>query len=490
MDSPRQEPRSGWTRTALTGLAGALALLALWWPLHPARPPEDSGDLYTNLTVARHLARGEGFLVDVTYPLSFAHPFARRLPQPLIHRDPGQPLLLTAPCLAANGDPGRTVDLVRRQHWLLLGGIAGLGAGALLARRRPRDIAPWLILLGAHPLLAFAVDWGLSELTAALLLLGLWVRLPRAGRRGPRPADGLLAGALVLLRSDLGWVPLLWWLQAVWTEREAGRRRLPWRRLWLGPLVALLVWSPWLVRNAVVTGRPWFSLQAEAELVKMTRPWPGYSVYLQLEPQPSASALARDPLPILRKAFRGLRFYALNLHRLLPWPLLAAGAVELLRRRRRSRPAALAAATLLLLAGQYAWFDHSLRHLLVLVPILYWEAAALFGDGLRRALAGLPRWPRGAGERTLSWLLPPLVTGAVLWAAPLRLPGWDHAAATARADRGTLPARLEAAERSGSLFVTSSAVPWFSGRPGVWDPGDPAVRGRIAAWLGVADGGE
>lgn len=78
---------AGGRRAALAaGLAVALLACAIWPLLHPARPLLPTDDLYTHLSVARHLARGDGFLCDIAYPLSFAWPFARALPQPLVHR--------------------------------------------------------------------------------------------------------------------------------------------------------------------------------------------------------------------------------------------------------------------------------------------------------------------------------------------------------------------------------------------------------------------
>ena len=86
--------------------AAVQALLAcVTWPLlHPARPLLPTDDLYTHLSVTRHLARGDGFLCDIAYPLSFAWPFARVLPQPLVHRPPGWPVALLLPYAAVGGE--------------------------------------------------------------------------------------------------------------------------------------------------------------------------------------------------------------------------------------------------------------------------------------------------------------------------------------------------------------------------------------------------
>ena len=48
-----------------------------------------------------------GFVTDVVYPLSLAFPFAARVPQPLVHRPPGYPLLLTGPVALSGVDGSR-----------------------------------------------------------------------------------------------------------------------------------------------------------------------------------------------------------------------------------------------------------------------------------------------------------------------------------------------------------------------------------------------
>ncbi len=109
-------PTGAATRRAnrLWPLAAGLVFGCVWAVLHAPVPPDPNADLYDNLSVARHLVRGEGFLCDLAYPLSFAFPFAARVPQPLIHRPPGQPLLLTLPVLAARGDREAAVRETQR----------------------------------------------------------------------------------------------------------------------------------------------------------------------------------------------------------------------------------------------------------------------------------------------------------------------------------------------------------------------------------------
>lgn len=499
------------------GLVAALVLLAIWVPWHPAEPLLPTADLYTHASCARHLVRGEGFQTDIAYPLSFAFPFARQLPQPLIHRGPGFALVMTLPYAAAGGDPTRTILYARFLQILLLGLIVWTGATAFLRRGQLVDLAPWGVLLGTSALLVFAVDWIFDELLASWLLLVLWLRI-RTGQH-PRLLDGLLAGLLTLLRLELFWVPLLWWLWFGLERQQQDRRHnFPDRhrlKSWLLALgLILLVQVPWAARNLQLTGQLFFSLQGQAELAKDTRAWPGYSVYQQLTPQPVGRVLGDDPIPLLRKVARGVKFHILHLPDLVPWPyLLLMGLLVMMLIRgkitqtpcpfRRDRdtplgilpddnplgPLAAAGFTTLLLIMFYALFDHSLRHLLVIFPILAWECSPLTGHLATDLLARrLPSWPHQAHPVVLL-LASAALTGLVVWATGQPLVGWDQARSQARAAAPRLAGQVEAFRQAppDSLFVPNGAWPWYADRPGVWDPGEEGTRQRIRDYLAGDD---
>ncbi len=482
-------------RALLGGLAVALLVGAGWTATHPARPLEPTGDLYTHLMVARHLTRGEGFVTDIAYPLAFAWPFARRLPQPLIHRAPGYALLLAGPVAAVGGDPDRSIAAARILQLGILTGLLWLGSSAWLARGRPGAAVGWALLLAAHPLAAYAIDWGHDEWPAALVLLAVWLR-HRDGARSPAAGDGLLLGALALLRPELLWLPILWWLLR-------GPVRPPRRAVLVCSLAFVLVAGPWAVRNALLTGDPLFSLQSRAEHLKDTRTFPEYQVYRQLEPQPLLPTLLADPEPVARKTVRGLRFFRAEQGAFMP-PVITVGllllGLELLRRRclgwRRgptARPAipklvagpGLAGLSLGLLACLYAVFDHSVRHFEVLLPIVAWELGALLVEApwawvrSRLETAG-----RGGIPVLPSWLAvsAAALAALVLVRAAVRPPtGWDQAEAAAQHSAAQVGAEVERlrAAPAGVVFVQTAAAPWFADRPAVWSPLDDGVRRRI-----------
>ncbi len=474
-------------------------------------PPLPTSDLYTHLSVARHLVRGEGFVTDITYPLSFAHDFARKRPQPLIHRSPGYTMLLVGPVLAAHGDPELAVRYTRWLQLVFLFLLIWLGMRAYLQRFHILSLLLWYYLLRTNPLFQLALDWSMVEVACALILMFLWLRM-RDRTADPTPLDGLLTGVLALLRPDLIWVPILWWL---WVRRttltddptavKSGHRFFS-PRLRLALLITLLTVTPWLVRNSVVTGNPLFSLQGEAELVKDTSAWPQYTVYKQLAPQPLDKVLTGDLVPVARKCARGLKFYGREIGSFMPLPQLAVGILVLLWvllgffSRKWSPPApesslgpiALAVGTLGLLCCQYAPFDHSLRHLLVLLPILTWELAPVFSDNLVNNLQKIVRQTNPVLRGCLGIIPPPYaIMAAVAFlllfsAFPiLPLTGWDQAVDQAEQ---LAPQVLERAAQIADseeqvLFVAWPAVTWYADRPAVWDPDDDTVRQKIRAWL-------
>ncbi len=493
----------------------ALLLVAIWLIVYPPLPHLPTSDLFTHLSVARHLLQGDGFVSDVTYPLSFAFDFARQLPQPLIHRGPGFALLLTIPVAQNLDDPTAAVQQVR---WLQLGCLAlivWIGTSSFLNRRKYLAVGSWLVFLLMSPLLVFSVSWAFSELQAGLILLLLWLRHRDVPSQGPGPVDGFLAGMLILLRWDLLWLPLLWWVWGRLELRTVARRKtssaevpvLPPvtnRRLLLALAVVLLINLPWLVRSTRLTGNPFFTLQANAELVKDTRSWPQYSVYRQLDPQPLAKVLSEDPIPVLRKFVRGLKFYFRDLGRLFPWAglvVMALGLMVYLRGGIDSRPCPLrpnaqhpmtiipdesplgplvtAGLSLIILIFQYSFFDHSLRHLLVLYPLLTWEWAGLLADLWDK----IP--PRAKPRLGLSYPTVLILTYLLIRTTLQPLPGWEFAAEQARAQIGDLAGKTQSLLQDPAPvpFVDSSAAPWYANRPAVWDPGDEKVRIRIRKYL-------
>ncbi len=461
-------PHSG-RRTAAAVVAAAVLVMGLVWGLgRPARQLLPSADLYTHLSVARHLVRGEGYLTDCAYPLSFAYPFACALPQPLIHRMPGFGTLLTVPWLLSGQDADRAVAAVRFLQIALVLVIVALGSYTLARRGSVAGVPFWLILLGTSPLLGFAVDWGQDEVLTGALLLAGWVHLRRGS--GPSPLFiGTLAGLLGLVRLELLWVPMVWWV-ALAPRGQNGPGRSPGFGLMLAMAAVVLI--PWSLRNLELTGQPFFTLQSVAEAAKDTQTFPGYSVYQGLAPQPVLHFAAEHIEPLARKTARGLRFYIENAPGFLAWPWWLVILASTLLPRLRCRGLMTAGGTALLMMILYVPFDHSLRHLLPLFPVLAWELAAF----------ATPAEPSFTGRRTALRGL--ILAGAAAVAAlvfPCRLPGWESAARNAEQLQEQVRLETSRLRRAppGVAFTPYAAATWYADRAAVWDPMDARVRQRI-----------
>ncbi len=465
----------------------AVLFTAAWLALHPALPVPVNADLYTHLGVARHLVQGDGFLCDLAYPLSAAFDWGRELPQLLLVRQPAFGVLLTVPYVLAGRDPATTVTSVHLMQALLLGLAAWIGLHGL-SRHGALAAAPaWLLVLLASPLLHLAASWGWTELAGGLGLLAAWVRWrQRAAAAGRRRLllDGLLAGAIAMLRLDLAWVPLLWWLALGYGPGAMPRGA--WRRT--APCLALgwlLVTTPWFVRTARITGSPLFSLQGQAVEVDLgERGW-SYGRLRGLTPVTLADALRDQPAAAI-KVRHGVRVFGETLGQWLPWGLWIAGAGlgarQLRRRRQRGRAWFVAGGTILtlgltltLLVLQYALLSQEVRHLLVMLPVLSWELAVLAVATLRRA-----RRRQSPLARASAMLA---VTGAALLLTPPGIGGEQAGlvAAPAEATAAAALARVASALPPGPVFTDNEAVLWLADRAGMWSPYDERIEAEIRA---------
>jgi len=460
-------------------IVAALALAGAWLATREPLPHHAASDLYTHLSVARHLVQGDGFVNDTVYPLSLSFPFAAHVPQPLVHRPPGYPLLMTLPVALAGDDPARAEALAGHLSLLFLALTAWCGAAYAVGRGRGDVVLPWLAVLLVNPLLHMTVGWAQVEIPTGLILLWLWIRLrasadESAGTPTSRSAavNGLLAAAIALLRADLFWLPWLW---MIWPGHLRGRRQL---------LIAALCWTamlaPWWIRTAAVSGNPFFTLQAYAEHLKETPLWPGYGIYASLDPESFWYTLSHDPVLIVRKTLAGLRYYLARLDDWLPVVLWVCGCLAAVMRfkrlRRCSDPLPVLAVSLTALTLTYAPLSHTLRYMAVLLPVLSLEiwltAAGELATHLpgRRSRIGRPA------------LLVALATACIL-IQPASMPGWERARDAAAASASTLPASLESLAKTppGPIFTDSAALLWYGRRAGVWLPAGSTVEQEIRA---------
>jgi hypothetical protein len=184
---------------------------------------------------------------------------------------------------------------------------------------------------------------------------------------------GVLAGLGVLLRFET-------WLlvPALATAYLLGGSGRPRARFALVLAVAVLVTVPWLWRNALVTGHPFFN--ASSLIYHATDPFPGWtsSRTLQILDTTPLAFVAEHPGTVLQKTAINLARYARDLL-LLPSAALAPFVwLAFLRppagRRERGVLATLAAVAIVLV-GVFSPLEYAPRFLAPLVPLMTVAAA-------------------------------------------------------------------------------------------------------------------
>jgi hypothetical protein len=475
-------------RALLFSLLIALAFAGLWHRTQPPLPQLPTGDIFTSLATARHLSRGDGLVNDTIYPLFTAYRWGQEVPQPLLHRPPGLAVLMLPAWWLCGGDPVRAEALVRPVMLAQLSLLVLLGAWGLWRQRRAQTAGFWLLLLLVNPLLALGVHWGWGEIPVALLLLALWLMLRRR-----RPADlslgataayALLCGLLALVRSDLLWVPVLWWVVIALVARRRRPRRAIGRTA-LAAIVGVTLLLPWWTHVHRHTGNFLTNPLTDSVQLDLRAQWWDYPLLRSRTPLPLSQNLAENAWPAVLKTGAGVRHYLRTLGHWLPWLIWivsigAWGRRTWVRIRRGHRwfvasgPPGLLALTLGLMVLQYAFFSQETRHLLPLLPLLVWETALLVDHALRRRL----RRPAGRGVALLA------LAAAALILTPPSLGGeWGNVRhARESVDRvAAVTAAAVATIGPGPIFADTAVIPWRLDRSYIWNPFDAAIEAEIRA---------
>lgn len=293
-------------------VSGAAALLA-FAGLNPAAAPPWS-DMWDYLQLARQLHAGQGFSSLFTYPIFLSSGGADGGMFAELWRPPGFPLLVAA-LFPFGGGPFTAAPLVLQ--------IAGYALAVLGTYLLALEFVSgrWALLAALVVALSPGV-LGVTEpgIATSLFTAGLvfgFLLATRAGTRLGAAATGLLFGVLLLLRGEtLLLLPALVWF--LWAGERGDRHR----RIWICLAAVAVVQVPWVVRNALVTGRPFFS--PSSLLYVDTSVFPGWESSRHLD------LLDRSPLlwalghldVIAHKALRNL-FHFLRQGLLLPLPALA-----------------------------------------------------------------------------------------------------------------------------------------------------------------------
>ncbi len=417
----------------LAAFVVAFLFVLIWSKEHPAIEQTAGADIFENLSVASHLLSGDGFVNSITYPISYSFEFAQKLPQPMLHRTPGFPLLLTVP-VALSDNP---TSAVRIMQLLTLGMIVCCGSWFLI-RKHKAALVPWLILLFFSPLIDIAVSYGQSEIVCAFILFVIWIFRDKSVL-----LLAILTGLLGLIRLELSLLPLLWIV--IQKNRPATKLLLAAFGIWIA------IQLPWWIRNFMVTGDPWFALQSYAEHLKMTSLYPDYSIYTKLEPQTLWQSMQSHPEILWEKFTSGIIFQLRRLDTWIPFPLwIAFFAIG-------KRKAVQLGASLLLMIVGYAVFSHTVRYMLVLLPIISIEL-----------WIGLSKRIPYKNTSVVGLILLAIV---LQLATPAFLPDWDRNHSSNPEPTVTIT--------DGIVFSDSAKYLWETNQSGVWSPADKKVEQHI-----------
>ncbi|MEM7581919.1 MAG: glycosyltransferase family 39 protein [Acidobacteriota bacterium] len=363
------------------GLAGIffLAAAALWLATFSTDRFVDR-DAYDYAQIGRQIERGEGFTTLQTFPRHISYMEQQGMlegPWPSLLRYPVSPALnalaqtvITDPVTAATVQTGVCFLLSVPLLFLLAARVTNLLLASLAT----------LLYVGDPRIWRDSAN-GMTESVALLILLAVLnlASLPavQEGKRSTWVALGLLSGLAYLTRTQLiVLVPLgLAWI--LFTVRRPVRLRTAVFFL----ASALLAVSPWLIRNARVTGDPTFAFTNSRNLLAHTESYTGIDRYLH-EPTDVAVVIDRYGHEILAKIGRHLwpnvvdpRFWfeAVGVYT-LAIPLFLLG-VALHRRYPLKRPAFLVfeRTTLLLLLANFflvCLIYHRQRYYDTMIPLL------------------------------------------------------------------------------------------------------------------------
>jgi len=326
--------REAWG-TAVLLFVFALLVRAAFARTVPFPTPEDTAYY---VMVARNLVTGHGLTSDAlwsfqTPPLTFPRPaFEVWLPLPSLLA--ALPMAILGTSFAVAQLPALAVGaLIPVLAWRL-GLDVALELGLPTGRARTLAIGVGLTAAVELPLVLFSALPDSTSIFAALvlaacLLITRILRNPGAARlRDPRLLGlGVLIGLAALARNEGLWLALAWAGLAWFTARDAAGVRLPraerLRLIGIPAVVAILVFSPWLVRDWLVFGNP-LPGQAAANALSVT----GFDIFAWSDPPTLARYLSVGIGTLVQMRIDG---FSHNLLSVLLVPSFPIGLIGLLR---------------------------------------------------------------------------------------------------------------------------------------------------------------
>lgn len=419
--------------------------------------------------IARHVYRGEGFTTSFIKPISLMYNQSIENHPELTH--PPLHVLWTAGMMRLLGPNDKAVA-----HSSGLAFLLGLPVIYLLAwhifDRRTALLAS--ALYGTNiAYLGYAIS-GLEAPLLTTLVTLLLLLLYLAGQNERREGlwvvlSGIVLG-LVYLTKEIWILAALPAVVYLWKLRPEGRLRRPLLLLAL----ALVVSSPWLVRNYRLTGNPFFTLRY-IELFEQTKRYPGNSLHRTFDQHlPNFFAFAaQNPRAIAQKIQDGmLMFYRTvpAIAGLYVTPLFLVAILVALGNRNFELWRYLIYACAIIVAFGLSLLTAAPRLLIPIGPAVLVIATGYFWRLLDQRLEPIPVPLRG---RTISLAVGLLL---LLHFVPLGATLMPEGLEAAAPVDTVLSAAVQLNDQSSGLVVTDVPwlVAWVADRDALWLPQTPA----------------
>jgi len=255
---------------------------------------ERVGDGNDYAGLARSIVEGKGFQLGHVYPLGLV--FNQEIPQPNNIWAPGYPVYLAFwfMLLGPSDIASITASICAIWLFVMASYFLGRAIGGLWMARMAASLA------GLSQLVLSTAIEGTPEILGAAILTAAILCLFGQRAKWKIVASGLLFGVTVLIRYQVAIVaiPLIW---LYFSEDK--------KVIWLWLAIVLAAISPWLIRNFISLGNPFFTLQSYGEFSKsMGRFSDYYYTYRSFFPMSLSYVVTHFPLDFAKKFLGGLIF--------------------------------------------------------------------------------------------------------------------------------------------------------------------------------------
>jgi len=416
------------------GLIFVAAIVVRAWFASALRFPTPEDTAYY-VGVARNIVEGRGMVSDAiwsfhTPPLVFPRPaFEVWLPLPSLLALPA--MAVFGPTFDAAKIPAVLVgSLVPVLAWRLAADVAE-ELGFSVGRARTLALGTGLTAVVFLPLVLFGAlpDSTMPFATLALAATLLMTRLLRQPPGGSALRDrrllglGVVLGLAALTRNEAAWLALTW-AGLVWWSGPRGQRIA---LVAIPAVIALVLFTPWAIRDWIVFGNP-LPGQALTNALSVS----GFDIFAWNDPPTLSRYLAVGPVRLLELRVEGIWHNLVNVLIVPGFPVALIGLIALpwTGRVRALRPLVVVSVVTFLVtsllfpvATTWGTFLHAAGAIQVLLII----SALLALDGLIDRIGAIRGW-----TRPVAWLGPTLtIASGVLFSVVLT--GYiDQAAGVAR----------------------------------------------------------